>query len=145
MASDRLQFAENRMYKVRRDFTSRGNVFSAGDVVVFRAKSFSCYDGITEMFFIKLVNGRKLWWTVSHDECVDISREAGELFEEITANEDVYPSSPPPKCSPDMHDWELSGGNQTHELYVCRNCGQEKFRNLKTNLDSFVCDDQPTA
>jgi hypothetical protein len=138
MALNGLQFVKDRKYRVRQDFTSRGDTFSSGDVVVFRYQSYSRYDGLAKLGFTKLANGWSVVWTVSDSEHVDISREARELFEEVDVNEAVYAASPPAICSPDKHDWELRGSIRDYEFYVCRICGQEKYRNLKTNTESFV-------
>jgi len=133
-----LKFVKDRKYRVRRDFTSRGDLFRSGDVVVFRYQSYSPYDGLTETGFTKLANGWNIVWTVSDSERIDVDREARELFEEVAANEDVCIASPPPMCSPDKHDWELRGYIRDHESYACRICGQEKYRNLESNVESFV-------
>ncbi|HEX5219898.1 MAG TPA: hypothetical protein VFZ59_10045 [Verrucomicrobiae bacterium] len=138
MASDRVEFVEGRKYRVRRDFTSDGDTFSCGEVVLFRFRSYSPYDGFTEIGFTRLATGRRVRWRVFDSEGIDVDRATGELFEEIPASEDVYPSSPPPKCSPDKHDWELCGNVRNHEFYVCRICGQEKYRNPETEHESFV-------
>ena len=138
MASNRLQFVEGRKYRVRRDFTSRGYTVSRGDVVLFRYHSYDRYHGFTEVGFTKLATGRHIYWTVLDSEGVDTDKEAHELFEEIAAKEDVYPNSPSPKCSTETHDWELCGLVRDHEFHVCRICGQEKYRNLKTEHESFV-------